>query len=129
MDKLIKVCLIGDLLVKNIEFRKLFCVCRGKIVVECFWGVKIKDIYEKVNEFFVFGYIDENMVLIVYCGINDLVVENEDVVVMKLYMLINDLKLKIKFLVILVVMIRNDLVVVIVCKVNCFNRFIEIICE
>ena len=40
-------CLIGDSLVKNIESRKLSRACRGKTIVECSRGAKIKDIHKK----------------------------------------------------------------------------------
>ena len=46
-DKPTKACLIGDSLVKNIESRKLSRACRGKTIVECSRGAKIKDIHKK----------------------------------------------------------------------------------
>ena len=77
-DKPTKACLIGDSLVKNIESRKLSRACRGKTIVECSRGAKIKDIHKKANEFLASGHIDGNTALIVHCGTNDLAVENED---------------------------------------------------
>lgn len=128
-DKPTKACLIGDSLVKNIESRKLSRACRGKTVVECSRGAKIKDIHEKANEFLASGHIDENTALIVHCGTNDLAVENEDVAATKLHMLINDLKPKTKSLAISAVTIRNDSAAVTARKVNRFNRLTETICE
>ena len=95
-DKPTKACLIGDSLVKNIECRKLSRVCRGKTIVECSRGAKIKDIHRKANEFLASGHIDGNTALIVHCGTNDLAVENEDAAATNLRMLINDLKPKTK---------------------------------
>ena len=93
-DQPTKACLIGDSLVKNIESRKLSRACRGKTIVECSRGAKIKDTHKKANEFLASGHIDGNTALIVHCGTNDLAVENEDAAATNLGMLINDLKPK-----------------------------------
>ena len=128
-DKPTKACLIGDSLVKNIESRKLSRACRGKTIVECSRGAKIKDIHKKANEFLASGLIDGNTALIVHCGTNDLAVENEDAAATKLRMLINDLKPKTKSLAISAVTLRNDSAAVTAPKVNRFNRLTETICE
>ena len=128
-DKPTKACLIGDSLVKNIESRKLSRACRGKTIVECSRGAKIKDIHKKANEFLASGHIDGNTALIVHCGTNDLAVENEDVAATNLRMLINDLKPKTKSLAISAVTLRNDSAAVTARKVNRFNRLTESICE
>ena len=128
-DKPTKACLIGDSLVKNIESRKLSRACRGKTIVECSRGAKIKDIHKKANEFLASGHIDGNTALIVHCGTNDLAVENEDAAATNLRMLINDLKPKTKSLAISAVTLRNDSAAVTARKVNRFNRLTESICE
>ena len=128
-DKPTKACLIGDSLVKNIESRKLSRACRGKTIVECSRGAKIKDIHKKANEFLASGHIDGNTALIVHCGTNDLAVENEDAAATNLRMLINDLKPKTKSLAISAVTLRNDSAAVTARKVNRFNRLAESICE
>ena len=128
-DKPTKACLIGDSLVKNIEPEKLSRACRGKTIVECSRGAKIKDIHKKANEFLASGHIDGNTALIVHCGTNDLAAENEDAAATKLRMLINDLKPKTKSLAISAVTLRNDSATVTTRKVNRFNRLTETICE
>ena len=69
-DKPTNACLIGDSLVKNIESRKLSRACRGKTIVECSRGAKIKDIHKKAIEFLVSGHTDGNTALIVHCQWN-----------------------------------------------------------
>ena len=69
-DKPTKTCLIGDSLVKNIECRKLSRAFRGKSIVECSRGAKIKDIHKRANEFLASGHIDGNTALIVHCAWN-----------------------------------------------------------
>ena len=128
-DKPTKACLIGDSLVKNIESRKLSHACRGKTIVECSRGAKIKDFHKKANEFLASGHIDGNTALIVHCGTNDLAVENEDAAATNLRMLINDLKPKTKSLAISAVTLRNDSAAVTARIVNRFNRLTESICE
>ena len=117
-----KACLIGHSLVKNIEFRKLSRACRGKTIVECTLGAKIKGIHKKANEFLSSGHIDGNTALIVHCGTNDLAVENEDPAATNLRMLINDLKPKTKSLAISAVTLRNDSAAVTARIINRFNR-------
>ena len=128
-DKPTKACLIGDSLVKNIESRKLSRACRGKTIVECSRGGKIKDIHKKANEFLASGHTDGNTALIVHCGTNDLAVKNEDAAATNLRMLINDLKPKTKCLAISSVTLRNDSAAVTARIVNRFNRLTESICE
>ena len=48
-------------LILTLTFRSV--ICRGKTIVKCSRGAKIKDIHKKANEFLASGHIDGNTAL------------------------------------------------------------------